>query len=169
MNTFQLQWLLLNVYYFCFLIVYLRSPTRWMPWAVPLLLLMRQCFSTPTLKSKCKTHFLWMILRREQVSYWLIWTIYSLWSLEDIHFKPQSWCSLLFGFSLADVMCQNMLNGKVSKMSSLIEEAFKLVPFPNLATNKNGWAAFSLNTVNLKADLNLVCWWWINYIFVKIK
>jgi len=26
----------------------------------------------------------------------------------------------------------SMLNGKVSKMSSLIEEAFKLVPFPNL-------------------------------------
>jgi len=26
----------------------------------------------------------------------------------------------------------SMLNGKVSKMSSLIAEAFKLVPFPNL-------------------------------------
>jgi len=30
----------------------------------------------------------------------------------------------------------SMLNGKVSKMSSLIAEAFKLVPFPNLDHSK---------------------------------
>jgi len=136
--------------FFCLLIVYLCSPTRWMPRAVPLLLFWRA--NARHISCKCEWY------RRGENRWAIGWSQpYTLWSLEDIHFKPQSWCSLLFGFSLADVMVSicngvhyvcswqshlwtswfngppgSMLNGKVSKMSSLIAEFFKLVPFPNL-------------------------------------
>jgi len=189
------------------LIVYLCSPSRWMSKALPLLLLMRKCFSRPNarhISCKCECYWggnRWAIGWSEPCTHYHLYKTSTLSHkvdilhclFADVMVSKSEKGSITFvvgQVTFVDLLDQCLME-RQAKCHTLLQKPSNWFPFKTLiisnrstwldkavyllegsnwpnkllfvTTNKNGWAAFSLNTANLKADLNLV----IRLVFCK--